>query len=54
MQTEALAKSLPPGFPAKPNSPLVWEGADFNEWTLTLDDEQWAEVEEALAFFKGS
>ena len=57
VQTELLARTLPTGFPAKLHSPLVWEDADFKdeaEWTLTLKDEQWVEIEEALAFFKGN
>ena len=57
VQTESLATTLPNGFPAKLYSPLVWEGTDFTDeaqWTLTLDDQQWIEIEEALAFFKGN
>jgi hypothetical protein len=56
VQNENLEKTLPTGFPDRLKSPLVWEGEDFKdekEWVLTLDEEQWKEVKDALSYFQG-
>lgn len=48
--------TLPPGFPQKLSSPLVWEGKDFaneKEWTFSLNEPQLQEIHSALNYFKG-
>ena len=50
--SEKLDDSLPPGFPQKLESDLVWEGQDITgkyDWTYELNEEELAEIEKALA-----
>ncbi|PNH38721.1 hypothetical protein VD0004_g8132 [Verticillium dahliae] len=50
-----LPKTLPDGFPAQLQGPLVWEGqglADRYQWTYVLSPAQLQEVDEALRSFK--
>ncbi|KAI0480757.1 TfdA family taurine catabolism dioxygenase TauD [Xylariaceae sp. FL0804] len=56
LETEALPKSLPEGFPAKLSGDLVWEGesiGDTYDWTYVLSEDQLAEVDRAVSHFKG-
>jgi hypothetical protein len=56
LATEALPKSLPPGFPARIDAPLAWRGADFagtHDYAHELTPADIAELERALAHFKG-
>ncbi|RAK95612.1 TauD/TfdA family dioxygenase [Aspergillus ibericus CBS 121593] len=53
--TETLPTTLPPGFPAQLNSPLVWEGSDVeqrDDWIYQLNDAQLDEIDRALQDFK--
>ncbi|KZF21101.1 Clavaminate synthase-like protein [Xylona heveae TC161] len=53
--TESLEKSLPDGFPAQLNSPLVWEGKDVekrDDWIYAFNDAQLDEIDAALKSFK--
>lgn len=55
-ETESLQTSLPPGFPQKLTSPLVWEGKDVeqrSDWIYKLTDEQLDEIDAGLKSFKG-
>lgn len=52
---EKLDTSLPPGFPAKLDSDLVWDGAEVEEkydWTYELNAEELEDIENALRHFK--
>ncbi|KAK3349776.1 hypothetical protein B0T25DRAFT_610767 [Lasiosphaeria hispida] len=54
-ETEHLDKTLPPGFPKKLESRLVWDGSDLHErydWNYWLTDEDLAEIEAGLTHFK--
>ncbi|KAK0615557.1 hypothetical protein B0T17DRAFT_538472 [Bombardia bombarda] len=54
-ETEKLDKSLPPGFPQKLESELVWDGNNLEEtydWNYKLTEEDLEEVESALAHFQ--
>jgi hypothetical protein len=58
LQTEDIDKTLPDGFPARLESPLVWEGRDFEgveegkeDWIYRLGDEQLDEIDAALKHF---
>ncbi|THC95330.1 hypothetical protein EYZ11_005190 [Aspergillus tanneri] len=54
-ETENLPTTLPPGFPDKLSSPLVWEGKDIekrDDWIYKLNDEQRQEIDAALQSFK--
>jgi hypothetical protein len=56
LEVENLKKSLPPDFPSKLSSDLVWSGTDIENETdwlyqLSLDDIQ--EIEHGLEHFKG-
>ncbi|KAG6853962.1 hypothetical protein C0991_012108 [Blastosporella zonata] len=51
-----LNTPLPDGFPAKVDSPLVWQGSDWNdekEWVHELDSDQLKEIDDALKHFRG-
>jgi hypothetical protein len=53
--TETLTKSLPPGFPERLESELVWDGNDLAgkyNWNYVLNDADVAEIKQALAHFK--
>ncbi len=55
-ETEHLKETLPPGFPLRLSSDLVWDGNDIHEkydWNYQLTDENLGELEAALAYFKG-
>jgi len=55
IETENLPTALPPGFPTKLESDLVWEGKDIAKdlsWSYELNDEEVEEIEQALAHFK--
>ncbi|KAI0907071.1 TfdA family taurine catabolism dioxygenase TauD [Ustulina deusta] len=55
-QAGNLQKSIPAGFPEKLTGDLVWEGetiADKYNWTFVLSPEHLAEIDEAVAHFKG-
>lgn len=54
-ETEKLEKSLPPGFPQKLVSNLVWDGKDLAnkyDWNYVLTDSDLKEIDEALHHFK--
>lgn len=51
-----LQSDVPPGFPSKLVSPLVWEGKDIeklDDWAYHLSDSQLDEIDTALHKFKG-
>lgn len=53
--TEKLAKSLPPGFPGKLHSDLVWDGQQVEkeyDWTYVLNAAELDDIENALKHFK--
>ncbi|KAF2634588.1 TfdA family taurine catabolism dioxygenase TauD [Massarina eburnea CBS 473.64] len=55
LATEKLDKTLPPGFPQKLESDLVWDNTDIGDrydWTFQLTPSDLEEVEEALKHFK--
>jgi hypothetical protein len=55
-ETEKLDKSLPPGFPEKLQSDLVWNGDDLlrhYNWNYVLTEADIEEIEAALRHFKG-
>lgn len=56
LHTEPLDQSsLPPGFPQRLESDLVWEGeslANQYDWTYVLTEAEIEELEEALTYFK--
>lgn len=50
-----LQMSLPPGFPAKVEGPIVWEGKDWineDQWVYKLNEEEIQEIEGAVAHFE--
>ncbi|PYH94060.1 TfdA family oxidoreductase [Aspergillus ellipticus CBS 707.79] len=52
---EGLPKTLPAGFPAQLDSPLVWDGAEIekrDDWFYQLDDAQLDEIDQGLQEFK--
>ena len=54
---ELLRAILPPGFPAKVEGPIVWEGKDWtseDQWVYKLTDEEFQEIEEAIRYFEGT
>ncbi|PYI00276.1 Clavaminate synthase-like protein [Aspergillus sclerotiicarbonarius CBS 121057] len=54
---ETLPKTLPAGFPAQLESPLVWEGSDIeqrDDWIYQLNDAQLDEIDRALQDFKAN
>lgn len=54
--TEDLPTTLPAGFPAKLDSPLVWDGKLIQketDWLYILSDRQLEEIDGALKHFKG-
>lgn len=56
-QTEDLNRTLPPGFPSKLYSPLVWDGDSESrdqKWVYELTQDDLDEIEAALAHFKCS
>jgi len=56
LETEKLPTTLPPGFPEKLDSSLVWEGKDIEKsysWVYKLDPEELQELHEALEHFLG-
>ncbi|KAI1738278.1 TfdA family taurine catabolism dioxygenase TauD [Xylaria scruposa] len=56
LQEGNLPKSLPEGFPEKLTGDLVWDGqtvADTYNWTYVLSPEHLAEIDRAVAHFKG-
>lgn len=55
-ENEKLETNLPPGFPPKLDSELVWDGNDLAEsynWNYQLSVEDLNEIKSALQFFKG-
>lgn len=47
---------LPKGFPQQVQSPLLWEGGDWNDesqWVYNLTEEHLKEIEEAVKHFHG-
>lgn len=47
--------SLPPGFPAKVEGPIVWEGKDWtseDQWVYKLSDEELQEIDDAMKHFE--
>ncbi|CAA7265330.1 unnamed protein product [Cyclocybe aegerita] len=47
---------LPPGFPARVDGPIVWEGKDWTsekQWVYVLSEEELKEIDGGLAHFKG-
>ncbi|GAW26320.1 putative family oxidoreductase [Rosellinia necatrix] len=52
-----LPKTIPAGFPEKLTGDLVWEGqsvVDTYNWTYVLTPEHLAEIDRAVARFKGT
>jgi hypothetical protein len=57
LSTEKLDESLPPGFPERLESDLVWDGTDIApryNWVYELNDDEVQEIESALVHFKCS
>jgi hypothetical protein len=54
LPTDPSHDSLPAGFPAKVDTPLVWTGADLqpSEYVIELSPSDITEIEAALAQFK--
>ena len=55
LRQESLESELPPGFPRKLESSLVWEGETLKEhydWVYELKEDEVQEIEEALAHFQ--
>ncbi len=55
LETEKLDKSLPPGFPQKLESELVWDGntlAESYDWNYVLTEADIEEIDAALKHFK--
>jgi hypothetical protein len=53
--TEQLPQELPPGFPKKLVSDLVWQGDQLEgvyDWTYELNNAELDEIEQALAHFQ--
>jgi hypothetical protein len=51
-----LKTPLPEGFPAKVESPLVWEGKDFKneaQWVYNLTESDLKEIDDAVKHFHG-
>ncbi|KAI0976089.1 TfdA family taurine catabolism dioxygenase TauD [Xylaria arbuscula] len=56
LQEGNLPKSIPEGFPEKLSGNLVWEGetvANSYNWTFVFSPEHLAEIDQAVAHFKG-
>ncbi|KAI0477037.1 TfdA family taurine catabolism dioxygenase TauD [Xylaria cf. heliscus] len=56
LQEGNLPKSVPEGFPEKLTGDLVWEGqtvANTYNWTFVFSPEHLAEIDQAVAHFKG-
>lgn len=56
LESERLQESLPPGFPQRLISELVWEGKDIAEkydWVYKLSPDEIQEIEQGLQHFKG-
>lgn len=48
---------LPPGFPARVEGPIVWEGKDWTsegQWVYRLSKAELWEIDDAVAHFKGA
>lgn len=57
VKTERLPTTVPEGFPAQLKSDMVWEGdtlAETYDWTYVLSEEQLAEIDAAVKYFKCS
>lgn len=55
-ETETLDKTLPPGFPEKLVSELVWDGRELAksyDWDYHLTEADLKELDDALKSFKG-
>ena len=55
LQSEALPKTLPDGFPTELKGKLVWDGetiAEEYDWTYVLSASQLDEIDRALTHFK--
>ncbi|KAJ3510436.1 hypothetical protein NLJ89_g4677 [Agrocybe chaxingu] len=47
---------LPPGFPARVDGPIVWEGKDWvseKQWVYVLNEAELKEIDDGLVHFKG-
>ncbi|KAL7621427.1 hypothetical protein AAE478_008749 [Parahypoxylon ruwenzoriense] len=56
LKTETLSTTVPVGFPEQLAGDLVWEGdtiAQTYDWTYVLNNDQLAEIDNAVAYFKG-
>lgn len=54
-ENDRLQKTLPEGFPAQLQGSLVWEGKTVGQsydWTYVLNEEQLAEIDDAVRHFK--
>lgn len=52
---DLLKVTLPPGFPAKVEGPIVWEGKDWtseDQWVYKLNDDELREIDEAMKHFE--
>lgn len=55
-ENETLDKTLPPRFPSKLDSELVWDGnnlAERYDWNYKLGTKDLVEIDAALQYFKG-
>lgn len=52
LANETLPTELPPGFPRKLESDLVWEGQIDYNWVYELNKDELEEIEQALVHFK--
>ncbi|KAK7988934.1 lin1 family protein [Apiospora arundinis] len=55
LASETLPKTVPEGFPGQLSGDLVWEGnklAETYNWTYTLNEDQLAEINQAVQHFK--
>lgn len=55
VKTETLPTSVPEGYPEQLQGDMVWEGetlAETYDWTYVLNEEQLAEIDEAVKHFK--
>lgn len=52
---DLLKATLPPGFPAKVEGPIVWEGKDWtseDQWVYKLSNDELQEIDDALKHFE--
>lgn len=55
VETERLPTTVPEGFPDQLRGDMVWEGdtvAETYDWTYVLNEDELAEIDEAVRYFK--